>query len=160
MDQGSRGSIPENVTSLGGKSWTAYISTFFLGLFLALIIGVVWSASMIAGIVALVISLAMMAYRILLLKSFHLFIDDNGVWVFSGILPWSKGVVGVKWRDLDEALYFQSMGSWLFKSYTIRIGHRFTKSSEILLSHWKHGDKAVTHINTYHQELVRGSSLN
>lgn len=87
--------------------------------------------------------------------------QDNvtGVWVYSGILPWNKGVAGVKWRDLDEAVYFQSMGSWLFKSYSVRIGHRFTKSSEILLSHWARGHEAAMAINGQHQDLVRANAL-
>lgn len=94
------------------------------------------------------------------MKSFHLYFDDVGVWVYSGVLPWNKGVAGVKWRDLDEAVYFQSMGSWLFKSYSIRIGLRFTKSSEILLSHWARGNEVVMEINGQHQALVRASALN
>jgi len=51
------------------------------------------------------------------------------------------------------------MASWLFKSYSIRIGHRFTKSSEILLSHMMRGDESVMIINSRHQELVRANAL-
>lgn len=53
------------------------------------------------------------------------------IWVYSGVLPWSKGVAGIKWRDLDEAVYFQGPVSGALRSYCLRIGHRFTKSSEI-----------------------------
>lgn len=28
-------------------------------------------------------------------------------WMICCVLPWNKGVAGVKWRDLDEAVYFQ-----------------------------------------------------
>jgi hypothetical protein len=148
------------IASLGGKAWTAYVRIIFIGLALLFIATpVAWAASAATGVVVLVASLAFVAYQFLLLKSFHLYFDEVGVWVYSGIMPWNKGIGGVKWRDLDEAVYFQSIGSWLFKSYSIRIGHRFTKSSEILLSHWARGHEAVMAINGHHQELVRTGAL-
>jgi hypothetical protein len=160
MDQDNRATTSTQFTSLGGKSWTAYVRVLLLGLALFLIVTpMAWSASAAAGLIALAISLVIVVYQLLLIKSFHLYFDDAGVWVYSGILPWNKGVQGVKWRDLDEATYFQSMGSWLFKSYSIRIAHRFTKSSEILLSHWARGHEAVMAINGQHQELVRSNVL-
>jgi hypothetical protein len=160
MDQDNSANVPAEITSLGGKSWTAYVRVVLIGIVLLLVITpLAWSASAATGAIALVVSLIFVIYQFLVLKSFHLYFDDVGIWVYSGILPWNKGVAGVKWRDLDEAVYFQSMGSWLFKSYSIRIGHRFTKSSEILLSHWARGHEAVMTINGHHQELVRAGAL-
>ena len=149
-----------SVISLGRKAWTAYIGTGFLALLLLLIVvPIAWNASAGAGVIALLIVAALIAYRIMTIRSCHLYRDDVGVWVYSGVLPWNSGVRGVKWRDLDEAVYFQTMWSWVFKSYSLRIGHRFTKSSEILLSHIAHGDKCVMDINGEHQELVRQNML-
>lgn len=160
MDQDNSATVPSEIRSLGGKAWTAYVRVVLVGLALFLIVTpIAWSISYIAGIVVLLTSLTFVAYQVLVLKSFHLYFDDIGVWVYSGVLPWNKGVAGVKCRDLDEAVYFQSMGSWLFKSYTIRIGHRFTKSSEILLSHWARGNEAVMKINGQHQALVKAGAL-
>ena len=160
MDQDNSANVHAGATSLGGKSWTAYVRVVLIGIVLLLVVTpLAFSASVVAGIVVLAVSLAFIVYQFLLLKSFHLYFDDVGVWVYSGVLPWNKGVAGVKWRDLDEAVYFQSMSSWLFKSYSIRIGHRFTKSSEILLSHWGSGHEAVMAINGQHQELVRAGAL-
>lgn len=160
MDQDNSANVHAGATSLGGKSWTAYVRVVLIGIVLLLVVTpLAFSASVVAGIVVLAVSLAFIVYQFLLLKSFHLYFDDVGVWVYSGVLPWNKGVAGVKWRDLDEAVYFQSMSSWLFKSYSIRIGHRFTKSSEILLSHWGSGHEAVMSINGQHQELVRAGAL-
>lgn len=152
--------ISGEITSLGGKAWTAYIGLIFGGFALLFIVTpLIWSASLIFGLIFLALSLAFLVYQYLHIKSYHLYFDDMGVWIYSGILPWSKGVLGVKWRDLDEAVYFQSIWSWLFKSYSIRIGHRFTKSSEIFLSHWSHGQDVVMTINGKHQELVRADAL-
>ncbi|MDH5181223.1 MAG: hypothetical protein OEZ39_11565 [Gammaproteobacteria bacterium] len=160
MEQNNRSNDNTDIISLGGKAWTAYVRVILTALFLFLIVTpAAWSASAMAGVIILAGSLAVVAYQFLLLRSFHLYFDDVGVWVYSGILPWSKGITGVKWRDLDEAVYFQSIGSWLFKSYSIRIAHRYTKSSEIILSHWTRGDEAVMTINGQHQELVRAGML-
>lgn len=160
MEQDSVANTPSQITSLGGKSWVAYAPYVFLALGLLMIafaLGVL--VSPVAGVLMLAASLALIVYNFMSLKSYHLYFDDDGVWVYSGILPWNKGVAGVKWRDLDEAVYFRSIGSWLFKSYSIRIGHRFTKSSEIRLSDWSRGHEAVMAINGKHQELVRMNAL-
>ena len=90
------------------------------------------------------------------LKSYHLYYDEDGVWVYSGFLPWQKGVSGVKWRDLDEATFTPSFLGWLFKSYTIQVCHRFTKADEMVFTHCAHGQDAVLAINEYHEELIRG----
>ena len=160
MDQDNSATVSSGNASLGEKSWTAYVRVILMGIVLLFIATpMAWSASATAGVIALVASLLFMVYKFLHLKSFYLYFDDVGVWVYSGVLPWKKGVVGVKWRDLDQAVYFPSMGSWLFKSYSIRISHRFTKSSEILLSHWARGHEAVMVINEQHQALVRAGVL-
>jgi hypothetical protein len=113
----------------------------------------------VAGIAVLIVSVAFVAYRVMVIRSYKLYYDDVGVWVYSGILPWKKGVLGVKWRDLDEALYYQTFWSWLFKSYSVRIGHRFTKSSEIFLTHMAQGNASAMAINSQHHELVRANAL-
>ncbi|MCV2363888.1 hypothetical protein LNV23_10560 [Paucibacter sp. DJ1R-11] len=160
MDQDNAPVVSSNAKSLCGKSWTAYFSIGLIALFvLPIAVSVAWQASWVAGIAVLVLVLAVIAYRVLVIRSFHLYYDDVGVWVYSGVLPWSKGVAGVKWRDLDEAVYFQTFWSWLFKSYSMRIGHRFTKSSELFLSHMARGHESVMEINGQHQELVRANAL-
>lgn len=146
-------------TSLGSKSWVAYVRVVVLALLLLLVATAAWTVSPALGGSMLAISAVVIIYQILVIKSFHLYFDDVGVWVFSGVLPWNKGLSGVKWRDLDEAVFFRSMWSWLFKSYSIRIGHRFTKTSEIVLTHWARGDEVVSRINAAHEELVRADAL-
>ena len=65
---------------------------------------------------------------------------------------------GVKWRDLEDAVFFQNFFSWLFKSYTVRVGHRFTKTSEIVLPHIANGNRVVEHINDLHRKVLSGVS--
>ena len=159
MDQDNATTAATNMHSLGRKSWTAYTGTAILALILLAVVVVAAIGNVIAGLVVLVVALLVLALKFFSIRSHHLYMDDVGVWVFSGILPWTKGVTGVKWRDLDEATFYQSMFSWMFKSYSIRIGHRFTKDSEIFLSHWNRGNDAVVTINTRHKELVRANAL-
>ena len=161
MNQEYAQSPSGSVTTLGRKAWTAYIGTGILGLFLLLVVvPLAWHGSTGFGLIALVLTAAIIGYKVMSIGSYHLYRDDVGVWLYSGILPWNKSVRGVKWRDLDEAVYFPTMWSWLSKSYSLRIGHRFTKTSEILLSHIAHGEKCVMDINGRHQELVRQNLLN
>lgn len=147
-------------TLLSRKAWTAYVSTTFIGILAMLMGAVILPFSVAFGAFFIALIFAWMAYRFFYLQSVRLYCDDSGVWVFSGILPWNKGTRGVKWRDLDEAVFYTSLSSWLFRSYTLRIGHRYTKASEIVLNQMAWGVDAVTTINQTHRELVRTNSLN
>lgn len=155
MDQEILTDDHSEVNSLGGKSWTAYIRITLLSLLILIPIAIAsWGISWLLGLIVSTVMLIFIAYQVLLTRSYNIYLDDIGIWVYSGILPWDKGVTGVKWRDLDEAVYFQTFWSWLFKSYSVRIGHRFTKSSEIFLTHMHRGDDTAMKINGLHHELV------
>lgn len=149
-------------------SWLAYVKTVLKFVVMAAIAAGVafwtWNAartdvSLQAGISAsmglLLIALAMFIYRIFYLRSVRLYTDEVGVWIYRGILPWSRGTNGVKWRDLEDAVYYTGFFSWLFRSYTVRIGHRFTKTSEIVVADLARGHKAVEHINQVHRDALR-----
>lgn len=160
MDQDNSSIPAAEAISLGGKSWTAYVRVFLVGSALLLFVTpIAWAISNVLGMIALTGSLAVVIYQILHLRSFHLYYDADGVWIYSGVFPWNKGISGVKWRDLDEAVFFQSVGSWLIKSYSILLSHRYTKSKEILLSHWSDGNRAVEAINEQHTQLARAGAL-
>lgn len=146
---------------VGVKSWIAYAGTLVLAALLffgALPLAFMWN-QLAAGAV-LVASALLVGYRLLLLRSVQLYYDDVGVWVYSGILPWKKGLSGVKWRDMDEATFVQGFWSWATRSYTIRIGHRFTKASEIVLTNIAGGKDAVASLNARQQALIRANVIN
>jgi hypothetical protein len=148
-------------TTIGQKAWTAYVAVVLGGLVLIVIpVPIAWHLSPVLGALTLSVILAGTAYKYMELRAYRLYYNEMGVWLFSGILPWNKGVRGVKWRDLDDATYTRSMGSWLLKSYAIRIGHRFTRSNELVLKGIAHGDKAVMEINQQLQEMARANRLN
>jgi hypothetical protein len=159
MDQENTNTTATNVVELGGKSWTAYIWTGIFTIVLVILASMFLYANIIGGLIVSSVFTIGIVLRICSIKSHRLYMDDIGVWRSSGILPWTKGTSGVKWRDLDEAVFFKSLFSWMFKSYSIRIGHRFTKDSEVFLDHWNRGDKAVMAINARHQDLVRANAL-
>lgn len=147
-------------TLLAVKSWTAYINTLLLAILLfGFALPLAFRYSELAAGIVMLVAVLLVGYRILLIRSVQLYYDDVGVWLYSGILPWAKGVQGVKWRDMDEAVFIQSFWSWLFRSYSIRIGHRFTKSSEILLTRMGNGKAAVEKLNAHHQELIRNNVI-
>jgi hypothetical protein len=156
MEEDNASSSGPNAHVVGVKSWIAYVGIAALA---ALLFGVLlplafmWN-DLAAGAV-LIVSAIIVGYRFMLVRSVQLYYDDVGVWVFSGVLPWKKGIAGVKWRDMDEATFEQGFWSWITRSYTIRIGHRFTKSSEIRLTNIAGGKDAVTKLNAHHQAMIR-----
>lgn len=150
-------------------SWLAYVSAVFsIMLFMAISVGIsIWTLynaqsdaafrlGMTISVFVLVLSLSVCIYNVLFLRSVRVYTDNVGVWLYRGILPWSKGVRGVKWRDIEDAMYYTGFLSWMFRSHTVRIGHRFTKTSEIYVHHLAHGQNAVEHINQLHQSILRG----
>ena len=147
-------------TTLGRKAWTKYVGVVLAALVLLVLpVPLAWHYSRGIGAVLALVIVAVTAYKFAELRAFRLYYNDMGVWLYSGILPWNKGVRGVKWRDLDDATYTRSMASWLLKSYSIRIGHRFTRSNEMVLTGISHGDKAVMAINQKLQEMAGANRL-
>lgn len=88
------------------------------------------------------------------LRKYLLYTDSTGVWISYGIFPWTKGVIGILWRDMDECVFVNGFIGWLFNSYTVIASHRFTKSDEIMMSHTKNGKQAIIEINRLHHEYL------
>lgn len=141
---------------IGLKSWLAYAGVLALAIVLfgvLLPLAFLWHE--LAAFAVLVLSAMLVAYEFLLVRSVQLYMDDLGVWVHAGVLPWKKRITGVKWRDMDEASYVNGLRSWLTRSYTIRVRHRFTQDAEIVLTNIARGKGAVATINARHQALIR-----
>lgn len=136
-------------------SWTAYLAIFLLLLIsLAAGLAVYEYLNRTIGLIVCGLVALFFLHRIFMLYSVMLYIDDDGVWVYSGIFPWSRGSNGVKWRDLEEAVYFPNFFSWIFRSYTVRLTQRFTHEGQILLRSVYQGNKAVERINLFHRDLL------
>lgn len=140
-------------------SWVAYLRPFVVAGFLSAVVYLFSLSAMhwgflVGGTVLIILNLV---YQILFLRSVLLFMNEEGVWVYSGVFPWNKGAGGVRWRDVDDASYVPGFLSWILKAYTIRIGHRFTRGSEIVLRSVKDGHQAVEQINDLHSEYLRGN---
>ena len=148
--------VPLQAQVIGVKSWLAYAGVAALAVILfgvLLPLAFVWHEM--AALAVLILSALLVGYQFLLVRSVQLYMDDLGVWVHSGVLPWKKGISGVKWRDMDEATFVNGFTSWATRSYTVRIGHRFTKDSEIVLTNIARGKDAVGSVNARHQALIR-----
>lgn len=139
-------------------SWTAYIRPVVIALIFGAFAWMFASISSKLSIAFAAIAVVYLVYNILLTRSVRLITDDEGVWVFSGILPWAKGLSGVKWRDVDSALFFPGFFGWLFKSYRVHVGHRYTKSSEIVVRHLQRGNRVAERINQLHQQRLHAES--
>ena len=158
QDQDNLAQMSGTAVTLCGKSWTAYVG---IAIRLVLLIGLSFAAlywqPTYWHVIALLVLTALLfiGYQFALLRSYQLYYDDIGVWIYSGVLPWKRGVAGVKWRDLDEAIFYNSFWSWISSSYTIQLKHRFTKASEIVEANMASGKQVVIAINQQHQQRIR-----
>ena len=107
------------------------------------------------GIAILILLLTLGITTTIRIKTFVAFYNDDGVYIISGIFPWTRGVSGTRWKDISEASYKTGLISWLIKSYNIRLGHRFTKTSEMELHNIKNGHILVGIINEKINELTK-----
>jgi hypothetical protein len=133
-------------TELARKSWTAYLmpTAFLIGV-LYVINRFYWQLG--SHSLLFVVPIVFWLYQIVMIRSYVLFIDKDGVWVSFGVFPWNKGEQGSYWRDSDDALYLPGFLSWIFRSYLIVIRHRFTLANEIRLTHMHLGHDATGKIN-------------
>jgi len=140
------------------KSWVAYLRIVGLAVLLLIIATpVCWYIHWIVGVAALVGSLLYIGYQVLYLRSYKLYFDDEGIWIYSGVFPWQKGHRGIKWRDVEVASWRANFWSWLFKSYYISVKHRFDIYGALSLEHVARGDKAAMEINNRHRELIENT---
>lgn len=134
-------------------SWVCYLGVLFWFLVRLLLFGAIavacerWLGVKWVGYALFAFNILWSLYRVVYLQSLVLYTNVDGVWMFQGLLPWSKGVSGVKWRDISEATFSQGFSSWAFGAYSIRIGHRFTNSAELRINNLRRGDLAVEHVN-------------
>ncbi len=161
MEEDNTGVHSAHAHVVGVKSWLAYAGTFVLAgmlFFVALPLAFQYGNDLAAAGV-LVVSALIVGYRILLLRSVQLYYDDIGVWAYSGILPWKKGITGVKWRDMDEATFEPGFWSWITRSYTVCIRHRYTKANEIVLTNIANGKRAVGELSARQQDMIRAGTV-
>lgn len=134
-------------------SWLAYIRPLVvsgvMGL-IGLILSGLFERQWII-VVAVGLAIAWLVYQVLYIRSVRLYTDEAGVWLYQGVLPWQKGFFGVKWRDVDGALYRKGFISWACRSYAVQVGHRYTKSNELFVPHVVRGNQFVEHVNQEHQ---------
>lgn len=139
-----------------GLSWLAYFRPMIMSVFIvlvALLLAELAEEKLLAG-AGLIVAVMWLLYKIAYLRSVSVFTNEKGVWVCQGLFPWQRGVVGVKWRDLDGAIYMTGFVSWMTRAYRVQIRHRYTKALELALDNVHNGHHFVGHINA---ELARYS---
>ena len=80
-------------------------------------------------------------------------LDGRGVWVASGIMPWTRGISGANWRDIRIAQYRTGFVSWLLKAYDVTVEHRYTQSNEMVMRNIRHGNRLVAQVNEMVERL-------
>lgn len=138
-------------------SWVAYIRLFVMSgvqILIGMVLSGIFERQWIIG-VAVGLAIVWFVYQVTYTRSIKIYTDEAGVWIYQGVFPWQKGIFGVKWRDVDGALYTSGFISWLCRSYAIHVGHRYTKGSEMAVRHVRHGNQFVEHVNAEHQERVK-----
>jgi len=106
------------------------------------------------AVIALLASISFVL-RIYYLRTLKFIINHDGVYLFRGIFPWTKGTTGTLWQDIADAQYFPGFIAWLTKTYSVQVRFRFNKSNETFVPYIWNGHRAVMAINKELQERAR-----
>jgi len=81
---------------------------------------------------------SLFVYRLAVLRSYRISINDEGIWLNYGILPWSLFGNGIRWRDADMAYYYPNFISWISNCYAISVNHKYTNQIDFkITSVWR-----------------------
>ena len=64
-----------------------------------------------------------------------LIIDSEGVWYQEGIFPWTKVGSGLTWKNFERAWITQGFISWVTRSYTLNVYHRYNSDIRFRIQH-------------------------
>ena len=144
---------------LSRKSWITYIFGITIAVFTMVTMAIIDKNPPMGSIIFDALALAATFVFVKHLRSFILYMDEDGVWLLSGMFPWSRAVNGTKWRDIEAAYFNRGFFHWATSSYPVFIVNRFTRRTEISLTNMAHGNLAVQMINEKLQSMARTSHL-
>jgi len=72
-------------------------------------------------------------------------IDEDGVWYYKGIFPWTVTIDGLTWKNLEYSWIIQGFVSWVLRSWTVRVVHRYNSDKRFEVRHMP--QEAVALIN-------------
>lgn len=154
-EQVSMGSVGCKV--IGRKSWVSYVKLIIK---YAIIFGVVYFIDITLSVepdfsylkeyslYAYCFLGVIFVYRIAVLRSYKVYVTNEGIWLNWGILPWARGSNGLRWNDADMAFCYTNFLSWITNSYTIMVNHKYTNASDFMVSNIWRGRKACGEISS------------
>jgi hypothetical protein len=74
-------------------------------------------------------------------------IDDEGVWVKSGLFPWQRKWHGYRWKEIEGAGSRQGPIDWLLGSSTITVNHRTKVGTFLRFDSVASGTRLVEAVN-------------
>lgn len=147
---------PENSLLHCRVAWIAYVRpVFMLALLIFVALGAqrympqwalpVWGAAAVAC--------AGLIYHICLLRTVCLYADETGVWLYRGLLPWRRGAMVIKWRDMEDAAFVSGFVGWLLNANTVRVGNRFDHRHDLVMPLARNGREVATQLNALHSRF-------
>ncbi|MDG4868623.1 hypothetical protein P8631_11485 (plasmid) [Guyparkeria sp. 1SP6A2] len=156
------GSVETNQEALSADtvfrfSWVAYLRPLIVLALAWAGAGIIYQFYAPAAYIIAPVGLALAVYDVWWFRTAYLFLNGEGVWFFSGVFPWHKGVRGIRWRDIEDARYFTGFFPWLFRTYTIRVQERFTDSTELHVPWIWRGNLFAQIVNRRHGDHLRAN---
>jgi len=148
---------------IGRKSWVAYLGVlikygiyigifFYVNIHLATRTDFIWINDYIFYVYAYLG--AFFIYRIAVLRSYKVSVTNEGVWLHYGIFPWAKSGDGLRWNDADMAFHYPNFISWITNSYTIKVNHKYTNTSDFMASKIWRGRKVCGEISAIQRDRL------
>lgn len=150
---------PRERTFLAGKSWVAYVKPTLWAIFWIVLVPI-WSWRHLPGpaVISAILGLSAYIYRILWLESYRLYMDEYGVTLEWGILPWAQMYRRVQWRDIESCGCPPGFLGWLLGHRSVFIWQRYTGELALFAGCMAQGSQACSTINSVHLQWVEDRS--
>lgn len=146
---------PRQRVLLARKSWVTYLRPgFWLLVWGGVAPALVWSHWLWLGLVSIAVGTAAAIYRILWLRSELLWMDEYGITHESGLFPWQRGKLRVRWRDIETIGCERGILQWALNFSTVVVWQRFTDTATLVATEMAGGARVCSVLNGVHLQWI------
>lgn len=146
---------PQKRSLLARKSWVTYVRPLIWACIWAGVVPVVaWAHFPWFGLLTMVLGVCAAIYRVLWLRSEALWMDEYGVTLQSGVFPWQRGELLVRWRDIETVGCGRSIMPWALNYATVCVWQRYKDGPALVASDMAGGAHACSVLNSVHLQWI------
>lgn len=152
---------PQKRSLLARKSWVAYVRPLFWACIWAGVApAVLWRHFPWIGLASIVLGAGAAVHRTLQLRSEVLWMDEYGVTLESGVFPWQRGELLVRWRDIETVGCGRTIMRWALNYSTVCVWQRYKDEPAMVATDMAGGAHVCSILNSAHLQWIEDRACN